>query len=71
MVRNPTKNAHKRYHNYWCIWFGAFKTIVELLPGEVKDAAEAEFNSNLLNLMVLNVKLHRHLIPEFDLEQLS
>lgn len=29
-------------------------------------ALEVEYNSNLSNLMILNVELHIHLISEFD-----
>ena len=32
----------------------------------VEDAVEVEFNSNLSNLIILDVELHMHFIPEFD-----
>ena len=42
------------------------RTSVEYSTGRVEDAAEVAFNSDLSNLIDLDVELHMHSIAELD-----
>ena len=56
-------------HSIRHMWSSTYKVTgisVEYSTGPVEDAAEVAFNSNLSNLIDLNVELHMHLIPELD-----
>ena len=47
------------------------RTFVEYLTCYVEDATEVAFNSNLPNLIDLDVKLHMHLIHKLNLAHMK
>ena len=57
-------------HHNVCIKLGTFKstaaTYVEYSTCSVEDATEVAFNSNLPNLIDLDVELHMHLIHKLN-----
>ena len=49
------------------MWNAAFKTTVEYSTGAVEYSTELAFNSNLPDIIVLNVAFYMHIIRELYL----